>query len=128
MIGIPEAAISGKYDGDGMCIEWTSTSSCASCAAPAGTATGTPSAFSTYFRCHQSSTLWTVGTTAKLYSGGGEGIDHSRVRPSHGSAPASSPRVVLEMKLIRKISTENAMINAPAVAIWFQRFQPRSSG
>ena len=36
-----------------------------------------------------------VGTSAKLYSGGGDGIDHSSVRPSHGSSPATAPRLAL---------------------------------
>ena len=33
-----------------------------------------------------------VGMTAKLYSGGGEGIDHSSVGPRHGSRGAGGPR------------------------------------
>src|SRR5438477_10384921 len=35
--------------------------------------------------------LLTVGMTAKLYAGGGEGVDHSRVQASHGSLPAALP-------------------------------------
>src|SRR5206468_11060897 len=35
--------------------------------------------------------LFTVGVSAKLYSGGGEGVLHSRVQASHGSFPARFP-------------------------------------
>ena len=59
---------------------------------PAGTGTRRPSLSSTYLRCQKSSSACTTGISAKLYSGGGEGIVHSSVRPSHGSAPAVSPR------------------------------------
>ena len=34
---------------------------------------------------------FTIGISTKLYSGTGEGIDHSKVRPSHGSESAFSP-------------------------------------
>src|ERR1700722_4887086 len=35
--------------------------------------------------------LSTIGVTAKLYSGGGEEVDHSNVHASQGSGPAGSP-------------------------------------
>src|SRR6202047_2670743 len=35
--------------------------------------------------------LLTTGIVAKLYSGGGEVVDHSSVHASQGSAPAGSP-------------------------------------
>src|SRR5215469_14045874 len=36
--------------------------------------------------------LCTSGMTAKLYAGGGDAVDHSKVQASHGSLPAGRPR------------------------------------
>src|SRR5258706_8591661 len=44
------------------------------------------------FRSHSGRRLLTTGRVAKLYEGGGEEVDHSRVQASQGSLPASSPR------------------------------------
>src|SRR3954447_8253850 len=66
-----------------------------SSAAPEGSFTRRLSASSVYLRCHQSSRASTTGTSAKLYSGGGDGIDHSSDRASHGSFPAITPRLLL---------------------------------
>ena len=44
------------------------------------------------FRSHSGRRLRTAGMTAKLYSGGGELVDHSSVHASHGSFPAALPR------------------------------------
>src|SRR6188768_3334785 len=63
-----------------------------SSAPPDGSLTRRPSESSVYLRCHQSSRASTTGTSAKLYAGGGDGIDHSSERASHGSGPATSPR------------------------------------
>ena len=49
---------------------------------------------------------WTSGISAKLYSGTGDGIDHSSVRPSHGSALATSPRAAVLMMFTRNTSTD----------------------
>ena len=54
--------------------------------AAGGSRTSRPSASSVYLRCQQSSRASTSGISAKLYSGGGDGIDHSSERPSHGSS------------------------------------------
>src|SRR5215475_9858618 len=43
------------------------------------------------FRSHNGRRLATVGMVAKLYAGGGELTDHSRVHASQGSFPATSP-------------------------------------
>src|SRR6478752_733815 len=66
-----------------------------SSAPPDGSFTKRPSASSVYLWCHQSSRASTTGISAKLYAGGGDGIDHSSERPSHGSFPATLPRLVL---------------------------------
>src|SRR6266566_207502 len=46
--------------------------------------------------------LLTIGISAKLYSGGGEGVAHSRVHASQGSFPAGCPlrkeRTILRTK------------------------------
>src|SRR5271155_1696189 len=44
-----------------------------------------------YLMIHHASRPRTCGSVAKLYAGGGDGVDHSRLRPSHGSAGARSP-------------------------------------
>src|ERR1700720_2116926 len=43
------------------------------------------------FRSQSGRRLWTTGIAAKLYSGGGEVVEHSSVHASHGSFPAGSP-------------------------------------
>src|ERR1700730_6554068 len=43
------------------------------------------------FRSQRGRRLRTVGIAAKLYAGGGELVDHSRVHASQGSLPASLP-------------------------------------
>src|SRR5262245_16610891 len=43
------------------------------------------------FRSHNGRRLATIGMEAKLYAGGGELTDHSRVHASQGSFPAMSP-------------------------------------
>src|SRR6516164_5173225 len=43
------------------------------------------------FICQNASMDSTLGSTAKLYAGGGEVVDHSSVRPFHGS-PVRSRR------------------------------------
>src|SRR5262245_36382524 len=43
------------------------------------------------FRSHSGRRLRTSGRTSKLYSGGGEVVDHSSVHASQGSSPAGLP-------------------------------------
>ena len=69
----------------------------------------------------------TCGTSAKLYSGTGDGIDHSSVRPSHGSALATSPSRSVLITFTRNTSTDSAMTNAPIVASRFMVSQPMSA-
>src|SRR5262245_59718965 len=42
-------------------------------------------------RSHNGRRLLKTGSTGKLYAGGGEGVDLSKVHASHGSLPARSP-------------------------------------
>ncbi len=44
------------------------------------------------FRSHSGRRLRTTGSVAKLYSGGGDVVDHSSVQASHGSSPAGCAR------------------------------------
>src|SRR5215468_1319918 len=43
------------------------------------------------FKSHSGRRLRTSGNVSKLYSGGGEVVDHSKVQASQGSSPAGSP-------------------------------------
>src|SRR5437016_7651200 len=52
--------------------------------------------------------LLMVGMTAKLYAGGGEGVDHSRVQASHGSLPAVSPLKYDHTRFATKTTIPNA--------------------
>src|SRR3569833_3136178 len=60
-----------------------------------------------FFMSSQVSLSYTTGVNAKLYAGGGEDVDHSRVRPSHGS-----PVVSRSASRLRKL-TSNWMRNDP---------------
>src|SRR6266487_1525552 len=110
----------GQYEGGGMWMDDVST-----WAGGEGLRGGMPWP-SPYFCTQKSSRSWTMGSTAKLYTGGGEGIVHSRVRPSHGSAGAGAPERVVLTTLPRKTRKDSAMVKAPMVATRFQKFQPRS--
>src|ERR1700680_832046 len=55
--------------------------------------------WSTSFPSQSGYLLVTVGIFAKLYSGGGLGIDHSSVPAPQGFEPAISPRFLLTKKL-----------------------------
>jgi hypothetical protein len=63
---------------------------------------------------------WTTGSWAKFHSGGGDGMDHSRVAPFQGSAGAFlGPREVLKM-LYRKTRNPRPRMNEPSVSSWFR--------
>src|SRR5688500_5920664 len=126
MTGRPNEATSGKYDGDGMWMPCPLCAAVSACSwAPACSAvamrTRRPSSSSLYLRCQKSSTECTVGISAKLYSGGGDGIDHSNDRPSHGSAGASTRRFREATQFHMKMSTDTAMTKAPTVDTVFQK-------
>src|SRR5712692_3464285 len=94
------------------------------------TGAGRPAAFppcpSPYFCSQKSSGPWTVGMRAKLYTGGGEGMDHSSVRPSQGSSPAACPDRIVLATLTMKNKIDTAMMKEPMVDTMFQKFHPRS--
>ena len=56
----------------------------ATSAAPCTLGMGRPSGPWLYFSSQKASLSLTVGISTKLYSGGGEEMDHSSVRASHG--------------------------------------------
>src|SRR6266508_160603 len=110
----------GQWDGGGMWMD---------CGSRAGVGTrvrrGAPWP-SPYFCTQNSSRSCTTGTTAKLYTGGGEGMVHSSVRPSHGSAGAGAAERVVMITFQRKTRNESTITSEPIVATMFQKFQPRS--
>src|SRR6185437_15586622 len=84
----PRAINTGYSEGAGMWILLKSTRAGAVIGGPVSL----PGASTLpYFVTQKASREMTVGTAAKLYSGGGEGTDHSSVRASHGSLEARSP-------------------------------------
>src|SRR5690606_2389134 len=97
----PREMIRGKKLGDGIWIE------------PSGSAGSTfrPDTLAE----KNSSYSFTKGSWAKLYSGTGEGVVHSSVRPSQGSAPATSPRIEVTTTLYSRTRTPAAMKKAPMV-------------
>ena len=68
-----------------------------------------------------------MGIVSKLYSGGGDGMDHSSVRASQGSFPAGSPLLQPLTMLYTNSSIETASIAAPMDDTPFQNDQPISS-
>src|SRR5205809_1874437 len=60
------------------------------------------------FKSHSGRRLRTSGKASKLYSGGGELVDHSSVHASHGSLPASAPWFSALRRLITKQLTPAA--------------------
>src|SRR4051794_31091810 len=110
-MGSPSAAMTGKYDGEGMWIPWpapradSSVGSAAggpgggSSAPPATTGTSRPSSPSAYFRCQKSSTVLTTGISSKFHGGGGDEVIHSTVRASQGSEEAIWPRRMVRITL-----------------------------
>src|SRR5437870_6213936 len=113
-MGSPSAAITGKYEGDGMWIPSACPAAwppepCSSCpvesgpasdmgvpdpvgspAPPATTGASLPPSPSAYLRCQKSSRVRTTGTSSKFHGGGGEAVIHSMVRASQGSGPDGS--------------------------------------
>src|SRR5437879_3717339 len=69
--------------------------------------------------------LLMVGMTAKLYAGGGEGVDHSRVQASHGSLPAVSPLKYDHTRFATKTTIPNALKKTPMVTMRFHTSHPR---
>src|SRR5208337_3238987 len=57
------------------------------------------------FKSHSGRRLRTTGIVAKLYSGGGDAVDHSSVQASHGSLPAAFPLKYDQTRFQTKIRT-----------------------
>src|SRR5271154_3763324 len=93
----PRLSTSGKIDGAGMWMRSTSGTSASGCegACPDMYAATPREPARPYLRIHHASRPRICGIVAKLYAGGGDGVDHSRLRPSHGSAGARSPVAML---------------------------------
>ena len=69
--------------------------------------------------CHHASVSCTTGVNAKLYCGGGDDVDHSSVRASHGSplvSRNSSRRMKLTISWMMKQAMPSAIRNAPNAA------------
>src|SRR5258706_5043650 len=113
MIGRPRAVISGHHDPPGTWI-----------GAGGVRGNGAMAPWCSVF--HSGSRLSTRGITVKLYTGGGDGIAHSRVAPPQGSFPATSPRLRVHHRFTRNTSTATPSRNAPAVETWFKRVTPNS--
>src|SRR5687767_9311546 len=115
------ASRSGQYDGGGMWI-----AAIDSLVGAGGRGVGWPPWPSPCFCSQRSSRPWEVGSTAKLYTGGGEGMLHSSVRASHGSGPATAPERCVLKALTMNTRIDSAMMNAPIDDTMFQKFHPRS--
>src|SRR3954465_13693236 len=126
-IGIPSSRAVLMRSGEAAAIEaapgglpnaWLT---CPTCLPPTSTSIarspsrvcGTSRVSSGDFRSHNGYRDVTVGMTAKLYSGGGDGIDHSSEGAPHGSLPAIAPRFRLIQRFHAKISTDTAWMYAP---------------
>src|SRR5215203_4315458 len=66
----------------------------------------------------------TSGISAKLYSGGGDGMDHSSVAASHGLFDAMGPCDLLRKKFQTKIAVEMTSMNAPMLEMRLNVSQP----
>src|SRR5437016_4172206 len=62
---------------------------------------------------------------AKLYSGGGDLVDHSRVSASQGSLPAGGPHHRAWNQLSRVMPVPTAKMNPPIVEMRLRLSQPR---
>src|SRR6266436_4826603 len=71
--------------------------------------------------------LLTVGISAKLYSGGGELVLHSRVQASQGSLPAGFPLRNEQRTLSSQISMPAIWNAAPMLQMRLRVPQPRSA-
>ncbi len=74
------------------------------------------------------STERTRGTTSKLFSGGGDWVNHSSVLAFHGSLPARLPLRRLRPTFTSVIITPSPSVNEPMVETRLSTSQPASSG
>src|SRR3954462_14923138 len=68
--------------------------------------------------------LDTLGMTAKLYGGGGDGVVHPRVPPWNGSGPAGTPRRRLQKRLAKIITRPAVSTKEPIVSARLYESQP----
>ena len=126
MSGRPAARTIGQYDGDG---RWTPSASPAwQTSAAVALRTTLPSSSVVHLRCQNSSSDETSMTSSKLWTGVGFGLNHSRLRASHGSGGSGGrPRArrADRITLITKNMTPRAMTNTPMVANRFQKSNPK---
>ena len=69
--------------------------------------------------------------SSKLWTGGGEGVIHSRVRASQGSATSAAFGLAfacVTTTFTRKMRIDTAIRNAPTVETSFQNVRPSVSG
>src|SRR5262245_30434468 len=78
-------------------------------------------------RSHSGRRLFTLGISAKLYSGGGELVVHSSVQASQGSFPAGRPLRADRRRLKTKIRMPIAWKTTPRVTTKFNVPQPRDA-
>src|SRR6266436_3943658 len=72
------------------------------------------------FKSQSGRRLRTIGSSSKLYAGGGDVVAHSSVQAFHGSGPAGLPFLSDQKILTTKIAKLGTWIAAPMVDIWFQ--------
>src|SRR3954468_9607933 len=77
---------------------------------------------------HSGCRLPIVGSTAKVYAGGGDGVAHPSVPASHGFGPASTPRDRLRQTLTRNRTMPAANRNAPIVSSRLYASHPNPAG
>src|SRR5438132_8028777 len=68
--------------------------------------------------------LFTAGMLAKFSGGGGDVVDHSSVKASHGSSPAIAPDRRLRTRLTKKMNIATNRIAAPMVEMRFNGPHP----
>src|SRR5215475_13529695 len=74
---------------------------------------------------HNGRRLATTGIAPKLYSGGGDVVDHSSVHASQGSLPATGPRKYDQMKFVTQQRIPAIWNSTPMETIRFQISHPR---
>src|SRR5271156_4804235 len=100
IVPTPRLSTSGKIEGAGI---WMCSAGGSDCGFAGGLTGALPDMYAAtpreparpYFNIHHASRPRICGIVAKLWAGGGDGVDHSRLRPSQGSAGARSPVAML---------------------------------
>src|SRR5438067_8488428 len=77
---------------------------------------------------HNGCRLATTGIDAKLYSGGGEVVAHSKVSAAHGLGPAGLPHQRAWNQFTNVIPVPTAKMKPPIVEMRFRPSHPRPLG